>query len=147
MTYMLRVYVPLWFLIRMNSSIKDGSRHLFEPIRRSRYLPIKYRNVVDHSVSRNAFFALPEIMLLGMMTDQRPHIRKDALNKIIQALEDAQHNGSGEMRYNFVPTIHFKAKDYVQMIGSSASDVSIAVPPVLRNVSSEELIAKLSDNN
>src|SRR5258705_6962257 len=84
-------------------------------------------------------------MLLGMMTDQRPHIRKDALTKILQALEDAQHNGSGEVRYNFVSTINFKAKDYVQMIDWSASDVSIIVPPVLRNVSIEELIAKLSD--
>src|SRR5258705_13975030 len=33
------------------------------------------------------------------------------------------------------------------MIDWSASDVSITVPPVLRNVSNEELIAKLSDDD
>ncbi|XP_049316933.1 uncharacterized protein LOC115065848 [Bactrocera dorsalis] len=53
--YILTVYSPLWFSIRFNSSIKDGSRHLYAAIHRSRYLPAKLRKVVDSSIQQNAF--------------------------------------------------------------------------------------------
>lgn len=83
--HVLTVYIPMLFMIRMNKSIKDGSRHLFETIRRSRYLPSTYRTVIDVSIQQDAFFGLPKNILLSMMTDTRSNIRQDALNKILKA--------------------------------------------------------------
>ena len=143
--YLLSVYVPMWFSIRKNHSIADGTRHLFETIRRSRYLPVKYRTVVDNSIARNAYFAMPENILLSMMTDHRPAVRKEALNKILKAEEKAQNNEIPLLRYNVVPKINFKANDYTKIINWSSSEISVTVPPVLRNVTNEELVAKLSN--
>lgn len=66
-------------------SLKDGSRHLFEAIRLTRYLPANYRMIVDATIARNAFFALPENILLSMITDERAKIRLNALNIILHA--------------------------------------------------------------
>ncbi|KAK3909792.1 Glycine--tRNA ligase beta subunit [Frankliniella fusca] len=83
--YLLSVYVPLWFTIRKNKSITEGTRHLFQAIKLSRFLPVKYREVVDNTIQTNAFFALPENVLLAMVTDSRLTVRQDALAKILQA--------------------------------------------------------------
>ncbi|GBN32980.1 hypothetical protein AVEN_153856-1 [Araneus ventricosus] len=45
---------------------------------------------------------------------------------------------------NIIPQLNFEAEDYTDMILWESTDVSITVPPVLRNVSNEELIEKLS---
>ena len=134
----------MWFLIRINNSIKDGSRHLFEAIRLSRYLPPKYRTVVDASIAHNAFFAFPENVLLSMMTDPRSDIRKEALDKILKARDDAAENHSGAVHY-IVPTLNFQANEYYEMIDWTGSNVSITSPPVIRNMTNEELVARLSD--
>ena len=55
--FVLRVYVPQWFSIRRAPSCLEGSQHLFNGIRLSRYLPKKYRDEVDKTIQKNAFFA------------------------------------------------------------------------------------------
>ena len=117
-------------------------RHLFEAIRRSRYLAPKYRAVVDSSIQTNGFFALPENILLSMVTDPGPDVRKDALNKILRARKE--EIGACGVRYNIVPNINFRAKDYSQMIDWEDPTVSITVPPVLRKFKNRELTEKLS---
>ena len=61
--FIMKVYAPSWFEIKLNSSIKDGARNLSNIIRTSRYLPEQYLQIVDTVISRNAFFAFPENIL------------------------------------------------------------------------------------
>jgi hypothetical protein len=58
--FILRVYAASWFRIKIHHSIKDGARHLWHFISSSRYLPKKYRDIIDPVISRNAYFAAPE---------------------------------------------------------------------------------------
>ncbi|GBO32541.1 hypothetical protein AVEN_85776-1 [Araneus ventricosus] len=132
------------YSVRTQSSIADGSRHEFQTIYRSRYLPRKYQAVIHSSIQANAYFALPENVLLAMMADSRLAVRQDALNKILSARQDEDENLYHSIRYNIIPQLNFEAKDYTDMILWESTDVFIAVPPVLRNVSNEDLIDKLS---
>ena len=38
-TYVSKVYAPMWFVIKVNSSCKDATRHLWKLIQHSRSLP------------------------------------------------------------------------------------------------------------
>ncbi|GBN34686.1 hypothetical protein AVEN_116956-1 [Araneus ventricosus] len=85
--FILRVYAPSWFQIKVHHSIKDGSRHLWHFISSSRYLPKKYRDIIEPVISRNVYFAAPENMLLAMLTGERCHIRTLTVWRIIKARE------------------------------------------------------------
>ncbi|GBN21624.1 hypothetical protein AVEN_247405-1 [Araneus ventricosus] len=144
-TYILTVYVVKQYRVRTQLfSIADGSRHVFQIIYRSRYLPRKYQAVVHSSIQTNAYFALPENVFLSMMSDFRLSVRQDALNKILSARQDEVENLHHSIRYNIITRLNFEAKDYTYMILWEGTNVSITVPPVLSNVSNEELIDKLS---
>ncbi|GBM24911.1 hypothetical protein AVEN_23445-1 [Araneus ventricosus] len=45
---------------------RDGARHLWHFVRSSRYLPKKHRDIIEPVISRNAYFAAPENMVLAM---------------------------------------------------------------------------------
>ncbi|GBN55321.1 hypothetical protein AVEN_206273-1 [Araneus ventricosus] len=72
--FILSFYAPSCFRIKLHY-IKDDARHLWHFISSSRYLPKKYRDINEPVISRNAYFAVPENMLLAMLTDERCHIR------------------------------------------------------------------------
>lgn len=74
--YVVKVYAPIWFLIKQKTSFKDGAKHIFQLIMYSRFLPENLRSVVDSVIERNAFFAHPENLLVSMLFDDRDHIRE-----------------------------------------------------------------------
>ncbi|GBM26269.1 hypothetical protein AVEN_217301-1 [Araneus ventricosus] len=64
---------------------KPCARHLWHFISSSRYLPKKYRDIIEPVISRNSYFFSPENMLLAMLTDERCLIRTLAARLIIKA--------------------------------------------------------------
>ena len=90
-------------------------------------MPEEHRQVVDNAISRNAFFAMPENILINMIADDRPDIRSNALEKILNARKKNQ--GREELIITKLPSINFEASEYFEMIDWSTSYVS---PPVLR---------------
>ncbi|GBL74264.1 hypothetical protein AVEN_235264-1 [Araneus ventricosus] len=100
---------PSWFRIEVHYSITDVARHLWHFISSSRYLPKKYRDIIEPVISRNAYFAAPENMLLAMLKDERYHIRTLAARPIINAREIGP---DGEYIRRFViPAVNFQATD------------------------------------
>lgn len=93
--FIVRVYAAMWFEIKMKPSCKDGGRHVFETIKKSRYLKKDLHRVVDPVVQRNGYFAHPENLLLSMLTDARPHIRELGVRRIMKARKEAK---PGEVR-------------------------------------------------
>lgn len=132
----------MWFLIKKNSSLSDGAKHVFEIIRRSRYLPEQYLKIVNQVISHNAFFVHSENLLLAMLSDERSSVGEDALQKIIQG-KKASNNA--EIRFFKVPSVNFMASEYFEMI--DWSHCVLTPPPVLSKVSNEELteIVKTTD--
>ncbi|GBN02263.1 hypothetical protein AVEN_209041-1 [Araneus ventricosus] len=92
----------------------DGAGHLWHFINSSRYLPEKYRDIIKQVISRNAYFAAPENLLLAMLTDNRCHIRTLAAWRIIKAREIGP--GGNCVRRFVIPAVDFRATDYVDLI-------------------------------
>lgn len=69
-TFIIRCYAPMWFIIKSRPNIDQGSKHFFELIRRSRYLPVPLRKVIDKVLETNFFFAHSESVLLSMLGDE-----------------------------------------------------------------------------
>lgn len=141
--FILKVYAPSWFRIKMNGSVKDGSKHLFQFIKSSRYLEKKYLDIIDPVIQRNAFFAHPENILLAMLTDKDADIRQLALKKIHEA-KIKSLSSENEIRQFEVPTLNFEAVTYTEIIDWSGCEVF--VPPALKNLKIDEIEKFLEDN-
>jgi hypothetical protein len=70
-TFVIKVYCPVWFYIQYNPSCIQGPRHILRMLTMSRYLPEEFSNVIQN----NGYFAHPENILLAMITDERGSIR------------------------------------------------------------------------
>ncbi|BES87539.1 Hypothetical protein NTJ_00345 [Nesidiocoris tenuis] len=111
--FIMKVYVPSWFNIKVYPSSTNGALHLFEMIKRSSFLPQKHREVVHGVLQRNAFFAHPENIILAMLHDRKKEIRQMGVKKILEARTAVQKE---EIRKFENPRLNFMASDYVNMI-------------------------------
>lgn len=60
--FIMRVYVPVWFSIKSKPSCKDGARHMWMLISKSRYLSEDLKSIIDPVIQRNAFYAQLHIL-------------------------------------------------------------------------------------
>ncbi|GBN78737.1 hypothetical protein AVEN_129489-1 [Araneus ventricosus] len=108
--FVMKVYTPNWFNIKSKHSLKDGAKHVWNTISRSRYLSQDLKDVVDGVICRNSFFAHPENIFLCMLKDERPHIRELAARRIIKFRESSSNVKS--VRVFLLPKLNFEAADY-----------------------------------
>ncbi|CAH1101610.1 unnamed protein product [Psylliodes chrysocephalus] len=143
--FILKVYPPVWFDIKVRSSCTEGSGHLFFLIRTSRYLPAPVKDVIDPVIQRNAFFAHPENILFSMLTDDRKPMRELALRRILKCRVNGLQNRN--IRQFKVPKLNFDAQDYTELI--NCQSVSVTEPQLTRKVSDDvlqEMIVRVPDN-
>jgi hypothetical protein len=138
--YIVRVYVPVWFEIKSSPRCTDGARHLWKLINYSRYLAGELREIVDAVIQRNAYFAHPENILLAMMSDERPNIRKLAIKRVLAARADTSTTAT--IRAFKVPSLIFGVTDYYEMIDWSS--IQRLEPPLTRDME-QELLQTYSD--
>ncbi|GBN84678.1 hypothetical protein AVEN_19140-1, partial [Araneus ventricosus] len=136
------VYAPSWFRIEVHQSIKDVSRHLWHFISSSRYLPKKYRDIIEPVISRNAYFEAPKNMLLIMLTDERCPFRTLATRRIIKAREISP-DGNCVRRF-VTPAVNIRTTDNVDLI--DWQPFFVTPPTVLRHISSHELLKMIQDD-
>ena len=122
----------MWFVIKSKPSCKDGARHLFQTIYKSRYLSKELRAVIDPVIQRNRYLAHPGSVLLSMLTDDRKHIRELAVRRIIRSRSEQY-----ELRTFCIPKINFTVKDYIDLI--HWQNTAISEPPILTNTSVTDL--------
>jgi hypothetical protein len=134
--YILKVYVPAWFKIKMNHASVDGPENLLYIIRASRYLKKEYRDTVDASIQRNAFFAHPENILLAMLHDNEKSIRQQAHKKILIA-RTSQNASENVVRIFEIPEVNFKAETYSNLI--DWRNIHITEPPLIKHFFNAEL--------
>lgn len=133
-TYVVKVYAPVWFSIKVKSACWEGPRHLWKLIFLTRYLPKHLKDVVDPVIQRNAYFAHPENLLLAMIKDKRPNIRKLALCRIIRTREQQRPNSIRQFK---VPVLNFDAQEYYEMIDhESFKNIE---PPLTRSLTTAEI--------
>ncbi|XP_053967743.1 uncharacterized protein LOC128869586 [Anastrepha ludens] len=141
-TFIMKVYLPMWFQIKLNDSIADGARHVFTMIKNSRYLPEHLLRVVDPVIQPNAYFAHPENLLLSMVTDENRNVRKIGVQRILKARETTS-TAKNSVRSFILPKLNFNATNYYEMIDWSSTILS--PPPVLRNVLNADLLSSIDN--
>jgi hypothetical protein len=132
-TYIVRVYAPVWFEVKAKPCAANGSRHLWSLIQYTRYLPLDLRTMVDAVIQRNAYVAHPENVLLAMMTGKRQDIRKLAYKRVLAA----RQTETVTLRVFKVPSIRFEAAEYFEMIDWWSADR--LEPPLTRQISTQLL--------
>ena len=85
---------------------------MFKLIATSRYLPFEQKAKIDLVIQRNCYFAHPENLLLAMLTNNEPHIRKLVAPCILKA----RSNQETGLRPVHLPTLNFEALYYVDLI-------------------------------
>lgn len=107
--YVLKVYAPLWFHIKLKPSCSEGTRHLLNMIRRSRGFEEKILKIIDPVIQRNGFYAHPENLLLAMVTDEARSIRELGYRRLLKIRQQKQKNKC--IRFFTIPKINFSATD------------------------------------
>ncbi|GBN06746.1 hypothetical protein AVEN_266955-1 [Araneus ventricosus] len=115
--YIMKVYAPLWFTIKIHHSCKDGSKHVFETINKSRYLSAELKAVIGPVVQRNGYFGNPANILIAMITDNRSFIRELGLCRIMAVIA----RKSIVLRKFTIPDFNFEAEDYHELIENGTS--------------------------
>jgi hypothetical protein len=133
--FIMRVYAPMWFLIKSKPSCKDGPKHLWMTIHKSRYLQKNLRDIIDPVIQRNGFFGHPENLLLSMITDDRKHVRELGVRRIMRARANVQLQH--HIRVFEVPPLNFDARDYIELIDWRAC--SLSEPPATKSLSDDDL--------
>lgn len=134
-SYIMKIYAPVWFEIKMHPSVKFGPVHMFKVVQTTRQLPDSVRKIIDPVIQRNAFFCHPENMLISMAVDERVHVRQLAFRRLLKARKQEPKGKS--VRTFQPPTINFAASDYIELIDWSKCKLSS--PPIMNNVSTESL--------
>ncbi|CAH1110448.1 unnamed protein product [Psylliodes chrysocephalus] len=109
--FIVKVYSPLWFQIKSNSSCVNGAKHVLQTIKPR----VDLKKVINPVIQRNAYFVYPENLLKCMLHDTRPHTKELALRRIVNAKTKGNIN-STNVRPFIIPQINFDADDYVDLI-------------------------------
>jgi len=131
--FVMKVYAPMWFQIKIHHSCKDGAKHVFDTITKSRYLSDELKNVIDPVIQRNSYFGHPENILLTMITDDRKFVRELGLRRILIARKKNSRN----IRKFAIPNFNFEATEYYEMIDWQNWDQT--EPPITKGISEETL--------
>lgn len=133
-TFILKVYAKIWFAIKARPSCTEAASHLCSMIQASRYLPDSLRKVVDNVIQRNAYYAHPENILLGMVFDENEDIRQLAIKRILHARLKSNYL---QPRKYVVPPLRFDAKRYYDLI--DWQNTTYTEPPIFSEFSKIDL--------
>lgn len=137
-TFVVKVYAPMWFYIKQDSSCFSGANHLWRTITLSRYLPTELKRIIDPVIQRNAYFGHCENILISMLADHRHSIRELGARRILKARKQSSQSVHKNFVREFtVPKINFLANDYVELIDWQTS--VITEPPLTKNMAEEDI--------
>lgn len=133
-SFIMKVYAPTWFEIKVNSSSHDGVQNLFKMVQSLQTMSQEIKDIVAPVIQRNAYFAHVENVLLCMLQDDRKHIRELAQRKIKKARKD--YKGKSIRTFK-IPELNFEADDYISLINWQQS--AVTEPPMTKAFSNNEL--------
>ncbi|KAF0706458.1 Uncharacterized protein FWK35_00034701, partial [Aphis craccivora] len=105
--YVVKVYAPTWFSIKIHPTCKDGA------------YPV---------IQRNSYFAHPENLFLAMLSDLQKHIRELAARRILKV----RYKKTNKVRPFKLPNINFNASSYIDLIDWQQN---MTEPPILKTIS------------
>ena len=130
-------YGPMWFNIKMNPLITDAPKHLFQQTKLLQLLPQNIIDTVKPTVSRSAYHAHPENLLLSMLDDDNEIVRKKAIS-IIQDIRIKTPGPIRPIRPFKVPTLLYNADTYHEIIDWEKE--TLTEPPLTYCLTDDELM-------
>ena len=95
--YVMKVYVLTWFDIKRDLAVEYGPKHQYNMIVRTQTLEDEdSKTIVFERIQHNVFFFHPENLLLAMICDDSPIIRKLGWKRIQKARMSRKDNSSGK---------------------------------------------------
>lgn len=138
--YVVKVYAPVWFHIKLKPSCKEGPRHLLNMIKWSRCFDKGVLEIINPVIQRNGFYANPENILISMVTDESKSVRELGYRRLLKIRRQVKDKS---IRFFTIPKINFSATDFVELIDWQSCELT--EPPLLRNISNAELLKILED--
>ena len=121
--------------IRHRWDLVEAPGHVFNELQlQRRYMSGTLGEVVQRSLCRNAMMAHPGIIVLGMLGDERRHIRAEVVELILDARRRRQ---SGPVRHYKCPALNVAASDYTKLV--ELHQQADNEPPLIRPLDDEEL--------
>ena len=164
--FIVTVYFPSWFHIKVKNKLTDGAGNLFHLIQRVNKFPDKnVREICYKILNNNSYFAHGENILIAMLADEEEEVRVRAVNKLLNikglneifTCEDSFKGGVVEsesedepaeddetkyppmnkgVRTFLKPKINFNASSYHTMTPISQWEI---IPPILNAMSEAEI--------
>jgi hypothetical protein len=134
--FIVTFYSVMWFSIRYKPSCIDGPKHLFlATVLFTIQLP-DVKDIIKPYISRNAYFAHPENILLALMSDDSKAKRRKAVQIILNNRISA-NNAALPIRQFKVPDINFNAADWDELI--DFNKITITEPPLTADLTNPEI--------
>lgn len=142
-TFIMKVYAPMWFSIKRKPLCTDGPQHIWKMIHLSEYLEKNLKDIIYPVIQRNSFFAHPENILLAMIVDERPHVRQLAYRRIMASRKSVSSYAG--VRKFAVPKINFSAKEYFELI--EWQELGRCEPPLTKTIPDNEILFAISNED
>lgn len=136
-SFIVNHYAPSWFRIKSHPACTDGSKNLFHQIQLTAKLQQEDRDIVESVISRNAFFAHPENLLICMLADENCHVRNRAIEMIMKCRRETTSKQRNTVRIFTIPQLNFEAVNFEDIINWTGTTVT--EPPLTAHMSDDEL--------
>lgn len=142
-TYVMKVYIPMYFNVKYYNSMAYGSVLFFKFIQWTNYLPPNLLSVVHSVMSANCYFASSENVLLAMVCHNVKPIRQMAIDKIKHIRSDLDRTTLREYKK---PKINFDCTHFSNMIDLNDDDI-LHEPPYTRDIPLQHLTEDYYDSD
>ena len=121
----------------MKPLITDAPKHLFLQTKLLNLLPAEVKDIVKPYVSRSAYYAHPENLLVAMLDDEDKSVRKVAVKVILNIRNGSPTTSTRPVRTFRTPTLVYEANSYHEMI--NWQNETLSEPPLTYSLSNEEI--------
>ena len=114
--FIMKVYAPMWFRIKCNSSFVNGAQHLHETIQKTRRIPSEIQEIALPIIQRNGYFSQSEKILPAMVNKENVIVRELGLRRVLRSRKLCEGPALTKIRAFKIPKINFDADLYYEMI-------------------------------
>ena len=132
--FILKLYSPMWFIIKKNSKVLNAAINLFETVKRAQMMDESIQQIIKPVIKNNAYFGHPENILLVMLQDKSQFIREMGWRRVKKARSSSTDK---KVRKFDIPMINFDAKEYTELI--NWQDTPVTEPPITKELTDEQV--------
>ena len=136
--YILKVYVPSWFHIKITNSLSDLPQIIFKAAQHVKTMESKYQNKIKAAFQRSSFCFLPENFIYCLITSNSLSTQSEGWKLVLKS-RSMRNKSSGR-----ILPINWDATEWTEMI--SLKDKNIIEPPCTQDIPSKEVSSFLNGN-